>query len=119
MGPWNLMRCTDSLSAKSSYQRSARPIRRLKALTEGRGGVLEPARGGAVDERGQALAHPCVVGVEPGDLIVVEQLGRDEPAVDRRQGQRLKAEHLAVAVGAQRLDDDEVLEADAAGPGLV
>ena len=44
-----------------------------QALPIGAVGLSEPARGLGVDQRGQRLADPRVVAVEPGDLVLVEQ----------------------------------------------
>src|SRR5437660_223154 len=57
-----------------------------------RGRRFQPARGVAVDERGDRLADPRLVGIEPGDLVVLEQVSRDEGAVKRRQRHRLEAQ---------------------------
>src|SRR5207302_2539932 len=77
------------------------------------GRLLKPARGVAVDERGDRLADPRLVGIEPGDLVVLEEVGRDEGAVERRQRHRLEAQHVALALFLGMLHDDEAFDADA------
>src|SRR5436305_6007426 len=82
-----LVRSTKGWTVDPGFRRDAE----LEAERLRRGG--EPAGGVAVDERRQCLADSRVVCIEPGDLLVLEQLARDEAAVDRRQGQRLEAQH--------------------------
>src|ERR1051325_4226959 len=95
---------------------AALDIERLRCLGEPAGGVT-------VEERGQRVAHPSVIGVEPGDFLVVEQFADYEGPVDRREGQRLEAQHLSpargVVVAIPGLHDDEVLDADSVAAGLV
>ena len=58
-----------------------------------------------------------VVGVEPDQFLARQQLGVDQPAVERRQRQRLEAVHGDVAAVDRfgRRDQDQVLDADAVG----
>src|SRR4051794_16030015 len=60
-----------------------------------RGG--EPVRRFRIDERRDHLSYPCMVGVEPSDLVVTEQVAIDQRAIDRRQGQRLETQCIALA----------------------
>ena len=70
--------------------------------------------------RRQGLAHPRVIGVEPGDLVGVQQLRLDEAEVDRREGDRLEAEHRPFGAGdCPLLDHEQVLDADAEAPGRI
>src|SRR3954447_23248062 len=109
----------------SIMRRSMSPI--LRSLLVHRRGLsadrrrcrCQPLRRPGIDKRGNRLAHPRVIGIEPGDLAVVEQVAIDQGAVDRRQGQRLETERLALAATFFRPDDDEVLDADAVSVGLV
>ena len=67
----------------------------------------------------EGIAHTAVIGVEPGDLVAVEQVGHDQVAVDRRQGQRFELQHLALGLTVRRLDQHQVFDADAIGAGFV
>jgi hypothetical protein len=73
-----------------------------------------------LDLRRQALAHAGVIGVEPGDLLSGHQRRLDEREIDRGQRQGLEPHHLALAARDRaRLDQDEVLDPDPVGAGLV
>src|SRR5260370_2284838 len=60
-----------------------------------------------------------MISVEPGALVVVEQRRLDQVTVDRGEGQRLEAEHLALARPRCRLHQHEIFNADAVGAGFV
>ena len=61
---------------------------------------LQPIACGLVELRRQRLEDVRVIRVEPGAFFPAEHIGDDQPAVDRRQRQRLEAHHLALAVAA-------------------
>ena len=73
-----------------------------------------------IDQRRQFASHPRVIIVEPGRFLARQQFRRDQRAIDRRQRQRVEAEHVAItARDLARRDDDEIFNADAIGPGFV
>src|SRR3954447_6260928 len=54
-----------------------------------------------------------VVAVEPDDLLGLEHLDVDEPALDRREGQGLEPEHLLLrTLNLARHDQHQILDAD-------
>src|SRR6185312_13246942 len=82
--------------------------------------VLQPGAGGLVDLWLDDLAHPGVVGVQPRLLRSGHQSEVDAADVDRRQGQGLELEILAVsALDLRFLHRHQILDTDAVGAGLV
>src|SRR4029077_10062622 len=81
--------------------------------------LREPARGIGVDERRQRVANPDVIRIEPSDLVIVEERGFDQVAVDRGEGEGLETEHLALGRAVRWLHQNEIFDADAVGAGLV
>src|SRR3954453_14208163 len=54
-----------------------------------------------------------VVAIEPDDLLGLEHLDVDEPAVDRREGQGLEPEHLLLrTLDLARYDHHQILDPD-------
>ena len=106
--------------------RSTRP-RRMPACAR----QSEPLRAARSLASSQACASPSscgptiaqhlgVIGVDPGALVGRQQRRIDQAAVDRREGQRLEAEHLLLRAGdLARLDQHQILDADAVFAGLV
>src|SRR5690606_37422296 len=85
-----------------------------------RGRRLEPACRLGVEKGRQLLANAAVIAVDPRKLLGRKEPGLDERTVDRRQRQRLEAEHLPLgARKLDRLDQQEVLDPDAVGARLV
>ena len=56
--------------------------------------ALEPVEVLARKPRPDLRQHVGVIAVEPDQLLGLEHLDVDQPPVDRREGQRLEAEHL-------------------------
>ena len=104
------LRMVADLSLRASWRGGGKRPRRLD----------KPRPRRLIQLRRQHLAHPGVVRIEPFALLRREQRRLDERPVDRREGQRLEAEHLALGAGdLAPLDEHEVLDADAVLAGLV
>ena len=73
----------------------------------------EPVRRLRIDARGQHRTNLGMIGVEPGDLVVIEQRGLDQVAVDRGQSQGLEAQHFALGRAVRGLHQDEIFDPDA------
>src|SRR6266702_3390112 len=54
------------------------------------GRLIQPAPCLGIDQRRERLAHPGVIGVEPGDLLGGEQARLDQAAIDRGERERLE-----------------------------
>src|SRR5687768_12589460 len=82
--------------------------------------VLEPGPGLAVELGTDDLQHLRMVMVDPFALFGRQHIGRDEVALDRREGERLEAQYVLLAGLDLTLDDqNEVLDADPVFAGLV
>src|SRR5688572_10145752 len=60
---------------------------------ERRASLFEPCALTAFEARAELLKHLGMVAIDPVELGRREHLLDDQPAVDRREGQRLEAEH--------------------------
>ena len=60
------------------------------------------SRVGSLDQLDQIGAHPGMVVVEPGALLGIQKLRQHQPAIDRRERERLEAQQLALAAGRLR-----------------
>src|ERR1700749_787030 len=90
-------------------------------LQQRTGYLRQPRSRRGIDQRRQRLAHARMILIEPGDLVRLEQRWLDGLAIDRREGDGLEAIDLAarLAQPVAFLDNDEILDADAVGAGLV
>src|SRR2546430_6508579 len=81
----------------------------------------EPRARFALDERRQGIAHPGVIAVEPGGFLGRETLAGDQPAVDRRQCERLERIERFFRAGDRRgaNHQQQILDADTIGAAFV
>src|SRR5438067_5844688 len=85
-----------------------------------RAGVLEPFEVLALELRTDLRQHVRVVAIEPDQLLGLEHLRTDQAPVDRRESQRLEAEHLLFGTLDLALaNEDQILDADAVFAGFV
>src|SRR6185503_17737839 len=80
-----------------------------------RAGLFQPIELVALQEGADLAQNARVIGIEPGQLLRIEQARLDEPAVDRTERQRLERHHRAFAA-RDRLGlahQDEILDANA------
>src|SRR5437868_15531386 len=67
-----------------------------RSIANRRAGRLEPGKVRAREPRADPRQDMGVVAIQPDQLLRLEHVDVDQPTVNRREGQGLKAEHLFV-----------------------